>query len=200
MSVTHLPEWDITAIEIAIDLERLDGPAGAIFSGPVEPRICLVTCFALTSQLKRIVTAMDRVIPSRLPELRVAPAQARSVVTRRDDPGATLPGAVTIAPMLNLLRLQQRLIRAIEPGLGDQRAAAATNLDASARFISEFIPNKTLPTFEPPVTTPDPLPMRLRATGITIYRLGRGGVPRSILGHWAYAQNTRGSVHLRSGP
>ncbi|HEY1654689.1 MAG TPA: hypothetical protein VGF86_06225 [Candidatus Tumulicola sp.] len=206
MSVTHLPEWDATAIEIALDLERLqfdDSPV-AIFSGPAEPRICVVTCFALISQLKRIVAAVDRVIPRRLPGLRIAPAPTRGDPPRDAGSVTTRPGTVAIAPMLSLLRLQYRLIRAIQPGLADQRAAieaARSDLDdASAHFIGDFIANSSLPTLEPPVATVDFSPTRFRATGITIYRLGGRGVPRSILGHWAYAQSAGASVHLRSGP
>jgi hypothetical protein len=206
MSVTHLPEWDATAIEIALDLERLRfaGSAVTSFSGPAEPRICLITCFALSSQLKRVVTAVDRVVPRRLPGLRVAPVPTRGDNPRRGGDVATRPGAVAIAPMLSLLRLQYRLIRAIQPGLADRRAAIASARsdlgDASANFIGDFIINNSLPTFEPPVAADEFLPTRFHATGITIYRLGGRGVPRSILGHWPYAQNSGGSVHLRSGP
>ena len=81
MSVTHLPGWDVTAIEIALDLEPplFSDPVLVAFSGAAEPRICLVTSFALTSQLKRIVTAIDRVVPERLPGgLRIAPARGRA--------------------------------------------------------------------------------------------------------------------------
>ena len=204
--MTHLPEWDATAIELALDLERLrfdDSPV-AIFSGPAEPRICIITCFALSSQLKRIVAAVDRVIPRRLPGLRIARAQTRGDLPHNAGAVTTRPGAVAIAPMLSLLRLQYRLIRAIQPGLADQRAArvaARSDLgDASAHFIGDFIINNSLPTFEPPMANVDFPPARFRATGITIYRLGGRGVPRSILGHWAYAHSAGASVHLRSGP
>jgi hypothetical protein len=206
MSVTHLPEWDATAIEIALDLERLrfaDSPA-ASFSGPAEPRICLITCFALSSQLKRIVAAVDRVTPRRFPGLRVAPAPTRGDGPRAGGAVAIRPGAVAIAPMLSLLRLQYRVIRAIQPGLADQRAAIASARnsfgEAAAQFIGDFITNNSLPTFEPSAAADEFVPTRFRVTGITIYRLGGRGVPRSILGHWAYAQNAGGSVHLRSGP
>jgi hypothetical protein len=195
MTVIHLPDWDVTAIEIALDLERLqvDDPAAMMFSGPTEPRICLVTCFALTSQLMHVVTAVNRVLPSRLPTLRVASAQRRAG-----------DSTVAVAPMLALLRVQQRFIRAIQPGLGDQRAAIASGRadldDTSAQFIGDFISNNSVPTFEPTLANSEFLPMRLRVAGITIYSLSRRGIPRSVLGRWPYAQCSRGSVHLRGDP
>ena len=69
MSVTHLQKWDVTAIEIALDLEmpHFVDPTRFAFSGPAEPRICLVAGFALTSQLKRIVAAVNRALPARPP-------------------------------------------------------------------------------------------------------------------------------------
>ena len=45
MSVTHLRKWDVTAIEIALDLEiprSHDRSRGFSSPGPAEPRICLV--------------------------------------------------------------------------------------------------------------------------------------------------------------
>ena len=198
MSVTRLPQWDVTAIEIALDLEapRFPDSLQGNFSAPAEPRICLVAGFALTSQLKRIVTAVGRVIPVRLPKvLRIGPAKSRGTNHR-------VANGIAIAPMLTLLRLQHRLIRAIEPGLADQSTplggpAAESQSD---RFIREFILSKAIPTFEPPFSQPAVGAMPLRPLGITVYRLGPGGSPQSILGHWGYAPSSRGCIHLRSGP
>jgi hypothetical protein len=200
MSVAHLPKWDVTPIEIALDLEpsQLTNRSSFQFSGPAEPRICLVAAFALTSQLKRIVTAVDRATPPRLPSgLRIGPAKTRA---------PTVSGiGIVVAPMLALLRLQRRFIRAIEPGLADaamhRSLARSADMDIpSAQFVGEFIAAKTLPTFEPACAAANFIPLRLRGLGITVYCLGRQGAPQSILGHWAYSATTRGSVHLRSGP
>ncbi|HEY2473859.1 MAG TPA: hypothetical protein VGI19_03565 [Candidatus Cybelea sp.] len=198
MTVTHLPMWDITPVEIAVDVEppRILDASGAVLSAPSESRICLVAGFALSSQLKRMVTAVERVIPARLPNgLRLAPAKAR----RSLSPAL---GAVAIAPMLPLLRLQQRLIRAIEPGLatheGTERAAEMP--DGVGHFVRDFITSKTLPSFEPSLPVVEFASTPLKPVGITLYHLGRRGKPQSILGHWAYVQNARGSIHLISGP
>ena len=199
MGIAHLRKWDVTAIEIALDLEmlRFSEPARLVFSGPAEPRICLVAAFASTSQLKRIVAAVDRVMPARLPPgLLVAPPLARS---ERSAPS----GPITIQPMPALLRLQSRLIRAIEPGLTDSRTpisfANVRDLsEAAARFIRDFIPCKTLPSFEPAHAAGAAID--LSVIGITIYRLGTRGAPESILAHWAYARGSRSSLHLESGP
>ncbi|HEY1655250.1 MAG TPA: hypothetical protein VGF86_09070 [Candidatus Tumulicola sp.] len=205
MSVTHLPPWESTAIEIALDLERIQlaNPSGSEFSGPAEPRICVVACFALSSQLKRIVTAVDRVVPSRLPDLRIARAATRVAVSQGSKAVAARAETVAITPMLPLLRLQLRLIRAILPGLADRGAEFAaheSDPDASnARFIAGFIAMRSLPAFEPSAVGAEFSPVNLGVTGLTIYRLGKRGVPQSILGHWSYVRNARSSVHLRSG-
>ena len=115
MVTARLEEWHTTAFEIALDLEvpRLLDPATLPFSGKAEPRICLVAAFASTSQLKRIVAAVDRTVPARLPAaLRITPSIARR-------PTSAMPAVISIQPMLVLLRLQAKLIRAIEPGLVD---------------------------------------------------------------------------------
>lgn len=198
MTVTHLQKWDVTAIEIALDLEmpRFVDPTRFVFSGPAEPRICLVAAFALTSHLKRIVAALDRAVPVRPPSrLRITPAMARSAL-----PPLAVPFA--IQPMLSLLRLQSKLIRAIEPGLAHEGASLHTRRameDGPGRFIGDFISRETLPTFEPSYAVADFDAAELTATGITIYRLDRHGAPTSILGHWAYPADP-GSVHLRGGP
>lgn len=202
MGIAHLPQWDITAIEITLDLEtpRASASSGFLFSGAGEPRICLVATFALTSQLLHIAAAVDRVVPARLPAtLRAAPANLR---TGR----AWAPNPVAIQPMVSLLRLQRRLIRAIDPGLAEhvmreKTAFAPPGMDVSvAEYIRTFIPAKTLPVFEPAYALGDFTSVRLRAVGLTIYRLGNTGAPESILKHWAYAPAGRGSVPLRSGP
>ncbi|MGB7047709.1 MAG: hypothetical protein WBD57_05260 [Candidatus Cybelea sp.] len=198
MTVTHLQKWDVTAIEIALDLEmpRFVDPTRFVFSGPAEPRICLVAGFALTSHLKRIVAALDRAVPTRPPSrLRITPAMVRS---------APLPSGIPFAiqPMLALLRLQSKLIRAIEPGLAHEGASIHTRRtmeDGPGRFVGDFISRATLPTFEPPGAVADFDVAELTATGITIYRLDRRGAPTSILGHWAYPADP-GSIHLRGGP
>jgi hypothetical protein len=199
MSVTHFKKWDVTAIEIALDLEipRFVDPSRFLFSGPAEPRICLVAAYALTSQLKRIVAAVDRAMPPRpTSALRISPGAARS-------PTAPAAAGVSIQPMYALLRLQSKLIRAIEPGLADGEVTVRTRRgvdNAAARFIGGFIIHKTLPTFEPPCAlSADFDATELRVTGLTIYRLGDAGAPESILAHWPYA-NEPGSVHLLGGP
>ncbi|MGB8518800.1 MAG: hypothetical protein WCD38_01395, partial [Candidatus Tumulicola sp.] len=112
MSVIDLQTRDVTAIEIALDLEipRLLDSSQFFFSGPSEPRICLIAGFALTAQLKLTVAAVGRAVPARMP--------SRVQVTFANSRSPTLPGAsgITIQPMLALLRLQSRLVRAIEPG------------------------------------------------------------------------------------
>jgi hypothetical protein len=199
MSVEHLRKWDVTAIEIALDLEtsRLTDPSRLAFSGPAEPRICFVAAFALTSQLKRIVGAVDRAIPARLPsQLRIFPAPTRNVDS------APVNG-ISIQPMRALLQMQSKLIRAIEPGIADSAnlislARVREMGDASARFVQDFIACKMLPLFEPQCAAAHV--MELRATGITIYRLGNGGAPEAILAHWPYAPGSRSSLPLESGP
>ena len=198
MSVTHLQKWDVTGIEIALDLEmpHFVDQTRFVFSGPAEPRICLVAGFALTSQLKRIIAAVDRAVPARLPSrLRMTPAMARSAV-----PAPTV--AFSVQPMLALLRLQSKLIRAIEPGLAHDGVSLRMKRameDSPARFIGDFISRETLPSFEPPYGAADSEITELTAIGITIYRLDQRGAPTSILGHWAYPADP-GSIHLRGGP
>ena len=104
--------------------------------------------------------------------------------------------------MLALLRLQSKLVRAIEPGLANDTISLRMSHEmdeATTRFIGDFISRKTLPTFEPPCAVADFDVIELTAIGITLYHLGRGGAPRSILAHWPYPQNTR-SLPLRGGP
>ena len=197
MSVAHLQKWDVTAIEIALDLEaqRVFDLSRFAFSGPAQPRICLVACFALTTQLKRIVAAVHRAVPARLPSrLRIAPAAARS------DPSAA--AGVSLQPMLALLRLQSKLVRAIEPGLANDVISLRMRRDmdeATTRFVGDFISRKTLPTFEPPLAVADFDAIELTAIGITIYHLGSDGAPQSMLAHWPYPQNAR-SLPLRDTP
>jgi hypothetical protein len=199
MSVTHLRKWDVTAIEIALDLEivRFSDQAQLVFSGPAEPRICLVAGFALTSQLKRIISAVDRTVPERPPaRLRIAHSQTRS---------ATTTAALSVQPMPVLMRLQTKLLRAIEPGLaqGDSVAstAAVRELDeAGTNFVRNFIADKVLPTFEPAALTGDFESTPVKAVGLTIYRLGHQGKPEHILAHWTYPQDPDRSLPLRGRP
>lgn len=197
MSVAHLQKWDVTPIEIALDLEthRVSDLSRSVFSGPAQPRICLVACFVLSPQLKRIVAAVDRAVPARLPSgLRIAPATVRS------DPSAA--AGISLQPMLALLRLQSKLVRAIEPGLANDVISLRMRRDmdeATTRFVGDFISRKTLPTFEPPVAVANFDAIDLSAIGITIYHLGRAGAPQSILAHWPYPRNGDG-LHLRGGP
>lgn len=186
MTVARLPRWDVTPIEIALDLEppRLDNPSCLVFSGPAEPRVCLVATFALTPQLKRIATAIERAMPQRLPTgLRIASAKSRC--------SGWTPGAVTIAPMLALLRLQRKFVAAISPGLADCRGDPWQELapemeTPSARFVGNFIAEKTVPILEPSRAAGEFGETRVRATGVTLYRLGRRGTPESMLAHWSY--------------
>jgi hypothetical protein len=200
MGITHLRKWDVTAIEIALDLQapRFSDAPGFVFSGPAEPRICLVTGFALTSQLKRIVAAVDRVVPAHAPAgLRIALSTGRNVTS--------MTGAIAVAPMDVLLRLQSKLVRAIEPGLAHDGLVLALTTrrgmdEAAIGFIRDFIPAKTVPAFEPSQAAVAFRPTEVKAVGITIYRLGRGGAPESILAHWTYPPEAHRSVHLRGGP
>jgi hypothetical protein len=191
MSAPRLDGWHVTAFEIALDLElpRLLDPATLAFSGKAEPRICLVAAFAWTSQLKRVVAAVDRALPARLPSgLRIAPSLAR---------GTTHANGVSISiqPMLALMRLQAALVRAIEPGLAHDGTplsfGQARDVREAERFVREFIPSKALPAFEPAYAATGFDATNLRAVGITIYRLGYRGTPESILAHWASARNRR---------
>jgi hypothetical protein len=197
MSVAHLQKWDVTAVEIALDLktQRVSDLPRSVFSGLAQPRICLVACFVLSPQLKRIVAAVDRAVPARLPSgLRIAPATARSA------PSAA--AAVSLQPMLALLRLQSKLVRAIEPGLANDLISLRTRRDmdeATTRFVGDFISGKSLPTFEPPLAVADFEAIELTAIGITIYHLGRDGAPQSILAHWPYPRSAD-RLHLRGGP
>lgn len=199
MDIAHLPQWDVAAIEIALDLET-PRASGFLFSGSAEPRICLVASFALTTQLLRIAAAVDRVIPVRLPaSLRAAPANSRTGL-------AWAPSPIVLQPMVSLLRLQRKLIRAIEPGLAEhviqeKSLPAPAGMEVmTAEYIRSFIGAKTLPTFEPAFALRDPASVHLKAVGVTIYRLGNNGAPESILKHWAYAPSSRGSIHLQRGP
>ena len=189
----------VAAIEIALDLETLHASdlSRAAFSGAHEPRICLVAAFALTPHLKRIVAAINRVIPARAPQgLRMA------------RPPTRLPGISTqlsLEPMLVLLRLQSKLIRAIEPGLmHDQDLLPYGSVqglgEAAERYIRDFIPCGRLPTFEPQTAGIGTEVVELRAIGMTMYRLGDRGAPESMLAHWSYDLDSRGSLHLESGP
>jgi hypothetical protein len=188
MGVTHLQKWDVTGIEIALDLEipRIPGRSRLVFSGPAEPRICLVVCFALTSQLKRIVTAVDLALPARPPSgLRIISAMERP---------STPPAVATILiqPTLALARLQSKLIRAIEPGLAHDVVSSRVRRaveETTIRFISDFISRKALPSFEPARAVADFHATNVKAIGLTIYRLGEKGTPKSILANWSYTQH-----------
>jgi hypothetical protein len=111
---------------------------------------------------------------------------------------------MTIAPMAALLRLQSRLIRAIEPGLAHADPDGGGFVkprgmdEASARFVFDFVPENTLPTFEPYAAAGEFIAVRLRPTGITLYQLGRHGAPEAMLGHWAYGQDGGKMLHLQS--
>lgn len=190
---------DVTPIEIALDLETtlLYESSHFAFSGPAEPRICLVAAFALTSQLKRIIAAVDRAVPARAPsDLRVVPAPMRSA--------NAAPRSFSIEPMVALRKLQTRLIRATEPGLlhswDGSLSDGLRNMGAEAeRFVRDFVPSKALPVLEPAQARASEA-LDLRAVGITIYRLGNRGAPESILAHWPYIKDSRGKPHLKSGP
>lgn len=200
MTITQLPVWEATAIEIALDLAppRYGNASGISFSGPGEPRVCLLAGFALSSQLEHVVGAVDRTIPTRFPSpLRIARAPARSS-------GHSAAG-VWIQPVLPLLRLQSRLIRSIEPGLthDNVRIAVGGNRDmdeTTLRFVRDFIASKTPPSFEPLDAAAPADTLRLRVAGVTIYQLGRHGTPQSIVEHWPYKRETGTSVHLVRGP
>lgn len=100
MSITHLRKWDVSGIEIALDLEipRISDRSRFVFSGPAEPRIRLVVCFALTSQLKRIVTAVDRAAPARPPSgLRISSTERRSMPPGRDHVDSADGGSRAVA-------------------------------------------------------------------------------------------------------
>jgi hypothetical protein len=185
VSITYLPPWDTTAIEIALDVKppRFAEWSSFTFSGVAEPRVCLVAGFALTSHLKHIVSAVDRALPKRLPStLRIAPVRTRS-------PDRSARCAISVQPMLPLLRLQSKVIRAIEPGLtNDDVQNAFRNLhymdEVTAHYIRDFVSSKIMPTFEPSGTTSDFDSIQLRASGVTMYQLDGHGLPQSIIAHW----------------
>jgi hypothetical protein len=191
--------WGLTAIEITIDLELPQPFESSPFGvcEACEPRVSLVVAFALTLQLKRIISAVDRTIPARLPSrLRIGPPKARA---------ANNSSAASIAPMLPLLRLQSRLIRAIEPGLAPSIALISFGKprgmdDQTTHFIRDFISSKALPTLTPPCMTHDFEAMRLRTAGITLYRLSRRGTPQTALEHWSPEQSALTRLPLRSTP
>jgi hypothetical protein len=195
MGIAHLPQWDITAIEIALDLEAPRISAlGLSFSGYAEPRICLVAAFALTPQLKRIVAAVDRALPARLPPtLRIVPSPMRAAVS-----SAAI--TISILPLPALIRIQSRLIRAIQPGLADPDARADDMDEAISHYIREFIPSNTLPALEPSQLRGEFTPAKMNPLSVTMYHLNRAGKPQSILGHWPYARGARRSIPLRGGP
>jgi hypothetical protein len=200
MSATQYSRWDVTPIEIALDLaaDPVGDPSQSSASGPAEPRVRLVSGFALTSHLKRIVSAVERTIPPRLPSrLRMTPAKSLS------SPSAT--AAVTISPTVALLRFQSKLIRAIEPGLAHDGVPVSLRKlrgmdESTARFIGDFISRKALPSFEPSSRAADFCSIPLTTNGITIYELGRHGSPQWILAHWTCSRSGDRSVHLQSGP
>jgi hypothetical protein len=199
MSVTHLRKWDATPIEIALDVEipPLSDPSRVAFSGPAEPRICLVAGFALTSQLKHVISAVDRTVPERPPSgLRITPWTSRS---------AKILGTIAVAPMPVLLRLQSKLVRSIEPGLARRQSVVALTAnrdldEAGVNFVLNFIPDKVLPTFEPQEAMSDFDFLEIEAVGLTVYRLGPRGAPESILAHWSYPHDRNRSHPLRGRP
>lgn len=185
----------MTPVEVALDLEAPFSESSFLgFTGPAEPRLCLVAAFALTSQLKRIVTAVDRVLPTRLPPIiRIAPPQMRAAP-------AYAAGTVSVRPMAALIRIQSRFTRAIEPGLANFEAHSNDMDEAASRYIREFIHTNAVPALEPCCLSYEFTSIDLKPLGITIYRLDRTGKPQSILGHWPYATNKTRSIPLRSGP
>ncbi len=185
MSVVDMRKWTATAIEIALDLEirRVQDCSQVALSGHAEPRITLVAAFASTAQLKRICGAIARAAPEKLPGgLRITPARTRRSTDRH---------AIAVQPMRTLLGLQTKFIRVIEPGLVSDRipfafGVAPTMDEPAALFVRDFIPYRALPLFEPSYVSDEFEPMRLRAIGLTIYRLGMHGAPESVLAHWGY--------------
>ncbi len=97
--------------------------------------------------------------------------------------------------MLALLRLQSKLIQAIEPGLAQDVAPfrVAGMEETTVRFIADFVSRRTLPTFEPQYAGADSQATGVVPIGLTIYRLERTGAPESILAHWAYPQDFGGA-------
>lgn len=201
VSIAHLRKWDVTPIEIAIDLEapRQSDPAGIPFSGAAEPRVCLVAAFALTSHLKRIAAAVERAIPQRPPAgLHLSPSPSRSAAKAE-------AVAISVRPMPPLVRLQSKLLRAIEPGLAHVDLATTTGVvremgESAAAYIRDFVPTKALPAFEPAFAARGFAPIDIKPTSISIYRLGQRGAPESILASWAYSQEPRYTLPLRGGP
>ncbi len=191
---------EVTPIEIALDLETTlpFDPSRFDFSGAAEPRVCLVAAFALTSQLKRIVGAINRAVPARAPAgLRIAPLPVRSA--------SVTPRVLSIEPMLVLQRLQSKFIQAIEPGItcDESRILFGSVRDMGAEaehFVRDFIPRKSLPILTPQYAVLGSESLNPKAVGITIYHLGARGSPESVIAHWGYAEDSRGNLHLKSGP
>jgi hypothetical protein len=196
MTVTYLRRRGLTAIEIALDLEtpQLSDRSSLGFADSHQPRICLVAGFALSAQLERIIAAVERARPTRLPSrLRAAPSRSRGEGREEH--------AVAVQQMLTLMRLQSRLVRAIAPGLvHDERQIAhvgAPELDERAgSFIRDFISSKAIPTFEPAYVAATFAATQMSASGITIYELGRQGTPQSVIRRWTYPQKTKANVKV----
>jgi len=189
VSVVHLRPRHLTAIEISLDLagDSIFSPAAAPCP-PAEPRVCLVVGFALTAQLERVASAIERSLPARLPaRLRVLPFAARV---------PTAPPRIAIQPMRALIRLQSTLVRAIEPGLVCEETAIASGVrsdmnDAAVKFVRDFVPYKVLPTLEASYVDQS-FPTRFTAKAISLCCLGADGLPEVVLKRWQYPRNANG--------
>lgn len=185
MSITALRTWELTPVEVALDLAppRLSDARGLVFSGLAEPRIRLAAGLALTSHLKRIASAVDRAAPDR------APAKIR--ISAYPTGSASCPYAICIGPMRSLLALQSKVVRAVEPGLAHSGSVVNFVMrqameDGTLSFVRDFIGNKTPPAFEPHQVATHFDSIDLRIVGLTIYALDAEASPEQIIAHWNY--------------
>jgi hypothetical protein len=183
------PVSSVSGIEIALDLDRhsVSEGLGVVFGGLGDPRVSLIQCFAVTRHLQSIIGAVQRAISHRRPiTLRIAPntypaGQARVVGADR----------IAVQPAVELVRLQASLLRAIAPGiaspelLSSLRESATVELDElSTTAVLDFLSSGVLPSFAPPLSVDPFSPVELVVRSLSMYELGLGGAPRSILWRW----------------
>ena len=177
---------DVTAIEIALEMDgpQFGGTLTSQFSGFAEPRISLVVCFARTALVGHIGSAVSRVVSDRpAPGLIISPCQP--------DAKGEPPYALCVSPMIGLVRLQSKIIRAIAPGIVDSETIEAADVaddidELAAAYIREFLPIGGLPVLVPASANEHFMPTPIIASGVAMYRLGQHATPQSRLAHWSY--------------
>jgi hypothetical protein len=178
---------DVTAIEIALELKgpQLGEILTSQFTGFAEPRISLVVCFALTPLLGHIGTAVARFVSDRLaPGLIISPCKPEA----NSEP----PYAICVSPMIGLVRLQSKIVRAIAPGIVDAETIEPAEIsrdvdELAAAYIREFLPIGGLPVLVPATSNEHFMPTPIIASGVSMYRLGQHATPQSRIATWSYA-------------